>query len=80
MKDGTRVRLIAECRLDDGIVKASVEPVRLPPASGFASTVGAANRVRIETARTGVYVHSGPGAGGPETGSAVLADILAVMG
>lgn len=77
---GTRVRLIAECRLEQGAVRAFVRPVLAPPMSGFARTIGADNRIRIETTGTGVYVLSGPGAGGIETAAAVFADLPGVDG
>jgi homoserine dehydrogenase len=75
---GYAVRLLASASLsDDGIV-ASVIPTCVATNSPFGWTTGVTNRVEIEGEPVGTIRIAGPGAGGPETSSAVLADIVAV--
>lgn len=69
-EDGRTVRLIGE--VSDGDV--SVGP-RLVPAGGTLAVSGTRNIVQLETEHAGRLNLSGRGAGGPETASAVLADI-----
>jgi homoserine dehydrogenase len=73
---GGSVRLLAECaRLPAGIATA-VEPVIVDEESVFARAAGEENIVEIETVHAGTIRLSGPGAGGPATASAVLADMV----
>lgn len=75
---GMAVRLIASAsRVGDGIA-ASVLPTCVAANSPFGWTTGVTNRIEIEGDPIGAVHIAGPGAGGPETSSAVLADILAV--
>lgn len=69
-EDGHTVRLVGEVR--EGTVE--VGP-RLIPEQGSLAVSGTQNVVQIETAHAGPLTLSGRGAGGPETASAVLADI-----
>jgi homoserine dehydrogenase len=69
-EDGHTVRLVGEVR--EGSVR--VGP-RLIPETASLAVSGTRNVVQIETAHAGPLVLSGRGAGGPETASAVLADI-----
>jgi len=76
---GYTIRLLASAgRLEDGRIAASVLPTCVPSNSPFGWTTGVTNRVEIEGHPVGTIRIAGPGAGGPETSSAVLADIVAV--
>ncbi len=69
-EDGRTVRLIGE--VADGAVR--VGP-RLVPETDPLSVSGTQNIVQLETSHAGRLNISGRGAGGPETASAVLADV-----
>ncbi|WP_135305360.1 homoserine dehydrogenase [Haloarcula amylovorans] len=69
-EDGRTIRLIAE--VTDGEVR--VGP-RLVPENAPLAPTGTRNIVQLETEHAGRLNISGRGAGGPETASAVLADI-----
>jgi homoserine dehydrogenase len=70
-EDGRTIRLIGEVTPDDGV---RVGPRLLPQNAALAVT-GTRNIVQVETAHAGQLNISGRGAGGPETATAVLADI-----
>ena len=69
-EDGRTIRLIGE--VSDGEVR--VGP-RLVPENGTLAVSGTLNIVQLETERAGRLNISGRGAGGPETASAVFADV-----
>ena len=69
-EDGRTIRLIGE--VADGSVR--VGP-RLVPEHGTLAVSGTLNIVQLETRHAGRLNISGRGAGGPETASAVLADV-----
>jgi homoserine dehydrogenase len=69
-EDGRTIRLIGE--VADGEVR--VGP-RLVPENGTLAVSGTLNIVQLETKHAGRLNISGRGAGGPETASAVLADV-----
>ncbi|PSQ28704.1 homoserine dehydrogenase [Halobacteriales archaeon SW_10_68_16] len=69
-EDGRTIRLIGE--VSDGEVR--VGP-RLVPAYGALAVTGTRNIVQLETEHAGQLNVSGRGAGGPETATAVLADV-----
>jgi len=69
-EDGRTIRLIGE--VADGDVR--VGP-RLVPENGTLAVSGTLNIVQLETQHAGRLNISGRGAGGPETASAVLADV-----
>ena len=69
-EDGRTIRLVGE--VADGDVR--VGP-RLVPENGTLAVSGTLNIVQLETSHAGRLNISGRGAGGPETASAVLADI-----
>jgi homoserine dehydrogenase len=69
-EDGRTIRLIGE--VADGEVR--VGP-RLVPAYGALAVTGTRNIVQLETEHAGRLNVSGRGAGGPETATAVLADV-----
>jgi len=70
-EDGQTIRLIGEVT-SDGAVR--VGP-RLVPEHGTLAVAGTRNIVQLETEHAGRLNISGRGAGGPETASAVLADV-----
>ena len=74
---GTRVRLVASATRRDGVVTARVHPATLHADDPLAAATGVANVVEVETALAGTLRWTGPGAGGPATASALLADTLA---
>jgi len=69
-EDGRTIRLIGEVR--DGEVR--VGP-RLVPEHAALAVTGTRNIVQLETEHAGLLDISGRGAGGPETATAVLADV-----
>ncbi|MFP4625526.1 MAG: homoserine dehydrogenase [Natronomonas sp.] len=69
-EDGRTIRLVGE--VADGDVR--VGP-RLVPEHGTLAVTGTQNIVQLETKHAGRLNISGRGAGGPETASAVLADV-----
>ncbi|WP_132056939.1 homoserine dehydrogenase [Halorussus amylolyticus] len=69
-EDGRTIRLIGEAT-PDGV---RVGP-RLVPENGTLAVSGTRNIVQLETEHAGRLNLSGRGAGGPETASAVLADV-----
>lgn len=74
-----RIRLVAGAALrDDGTIEASVLPTTLPETAPLAAVTGVRNLVEVVGEPVGSVVFAGPGAGGPETSSAVLADLLAI--
>lgn len=75
--NGSRVRLIAECkRLPGQRVTAAVEPVVVSSDSSFGRTVLEENRVEVDLGWTSPLSVSGPGAGGSPTAAALLSDLL----
>ncbi|ELZ30060.1 homoserine dehydrogenase [Halogeometricum pallidum JCM 14848] len=69
-EDGQTIRLIGECTPDT----VRVSP-RLVPQNAALAVTGTRNIVQLETEHAGQLNISGRGAGGPETASAVLADV-----
>jgi homoserine dehydrogenase len=69
-EDGRTIRLIGE--VQDGTIR--VGP-RLIPEHGALAVTGTRNIVELETEHAGLLDISGRGAGGPETATAVLADV-----
>jgi homoserine dehydrogenase len=74
---GCTVKLLAICEQVDGAVTARVHPAMIPRSHPLASVSGAYNAVFIEAAAAGQLMFYGQGAGGPETASAVLGDLVA---
>ncbi|SFF83435.1 homoserine dehydrogenase [Halopelagius inordinatus] len=70
-EDGRTIRLIGEATPNGGV---RVGP-RLVPTNAALSVTGTRNIVQLETAHAGQLNISGRGAGGPETATAVLADV-----
>ena len=69
-EDGRTIRLIGEATAD----RVTVAP-RLVPTGGTLAVTGTQNIVQLTTQHAGQLNISGRGAGGPETATAILADI-----
>lgn len=75
---GERWKLIGSVEEQDGVVRATVQPRRLPLAHPLAAVSGATNAVTYSTDLLGDVTLVGPGAGRIETGYALIADLLAI--
>ena len=75
---GYQIRLVASAKRMSGGVAASVNLVAVPARSSLGSTDGVTNRIEVTAAPVGTVAFEGPGAGGPATSSAVLADLNAI--
>jgi homoserine dehydrogenase len=76
---GLGLKLIGTAeRIDDG-VSVRVHPAFLYAAHPLASVNGPFNAVTIESQSITEITLSGPGAGGPQTASAVLGDVVSAM-
>jgi homoserine dehydrogenase len=76
---GLGLKLIGTAeRIDDG-VSVRVHPAFLYAAHPLASVNGPFNAVTIESDAITEITLSGPGAGGPQTASAVLGDVISAM-
>lgn len=74
---GYAVKLLAICeRVDDGGLVARVHPTLIPLDHPLAAVRGAYNAVFVEAQSAGQLMFYGAGAGGPETASAVLGDLV----
>lgn len=77
---GFVVKLLGVARLIDGAVSVRVHPTLVPRGHRLAAIGGPDNAVLLESRSTREIMLVGPGAGGDETASAVLADILSILG
>jgi homoserine dehydrogenase len=77
---GYAVKLLAVARLVDGAVALRVHPALVPQDHRLAAIGGADNAVLVQSRGAGQIMLVGPGAGGTETASAVVADVLSVLG
>ncbi len=78
---GLSLKLIGTAERLDGGISVRVHPAFLPSAHPLASVGGSFNAVTVESAAITEITMSGPGAGGSQTASAVLGDVVAaVMG
>lgn len=74
---GLAIKLVARAeRAPDGGLRAGVTPMAVSAASPLGSTRGVTNVVDFDAEPVGRVTMAGPGAGGPATASAVLADLL----
>ena len=74
---GYAVKLLAICeRVSDGGLVARVHPTLIPLEHPLAAVRGAYNAVFVEAQSAGRMMFYGAGAGGPETASAVLGDLV----
>jgi homoserine dehydrogenase len=78
---GLAIKLIARAeRTPAGPVRAAVTSMAVAATSPLGSTRGVTNLVHIDADPVGRVTMAGPGAGGPATASAVLADLLVLGG
>jgi homoserine dehydrogenase len=76
---GLGLKLIGTAERVDGGLSVRVHPAFLYPAHPLASINGPFNAVTIESPAITEITLSGPGAGGPQTASAVLGDVVSAM-
>ena len=77
---GFAVKLIASALQSDGAVAARVSPTLVPRNHPLATVDGAFNAVMLQGRSIREVILEGPGAGGEETATAVIGDLLAVIG
>jgi homoserine dehydrogenase len=76
---GLGLKLIGTAERIDGAISVRVHPAFLYGGHPLASVSGPFNAVTIESANITEITLSGPGAGGPQTASAVLGDVVSAM-
>jgi len=76
--EGKRWKLIGTVERVNGVVKASVRPVKIALGHPLASVGGATNAITYSTELLGDVTLVGPGAGRLETGYALLNDLIAI--
>jgi homoserine dehydrogenase len=76
---GLGLKLIGSAERVDGGISVRVHPAFLYPGHPLASVNGPYNAVTIESEAITEITLSGPGAGGPQTASAVLGDVISAM-
>jgi homoserine dehydrogenase len=76
---GLSLKLLGTAERVDGGISVRVHPVFLYGEHPLASVNGPFNAVTVESDAITEITMSGPGAGGPQTASAVLGDVLAAM-
>lgn len=78
---GFRIRMIGRSqRISDSEILASVSPMLIAVDHPLASVQGPTNAVMVHGHPCGKLIVQGPGAGGPETASALAGDIVGVLG
>jgi homoserine dehydrogenase len=77
---GYRIKLIAEARRGPAGVVARVHPTLVPRSHPLASVDGAFNAVMLRGQAIREITLVGPGAGGSETASAVIGDLMGILG
>jgi homoserine dehydrogenase len=76
---GLGLKLIGTAERVDGGISVRVHPAFLYPGHPLASVSGPFNAVTVESEAITEITLSGPGAGGPQTASAVLGDVISAM-
>jgi homoserine dehydrogenase len=76
---GLGLKLIGTAERVDGRLSVRVHPAFLYAGHPLASVNGPYNAVTVESAAITEITMSGPGAGGPQTASAVLGDVISAM-
>jgi homoserine dehydrogenase len=76
---GLGLKLIGTAERIDGGLAVRVHPAFLYSGHPLASVHGPFNAVTVESAAITEITMSGPGAGGPQTASAVLGDVISAM-
>ena len=77
--NGERWKLIGKLENENGQVRASVQPTRLPITHPLASVMNATNAITFTTDLLGDVTVIGPGAGRAATGYAIVEDLLAIV-
>ncbi len=77
---GFVMKLLGVARLVDDAVSVRVHPALVPADHPLAAIGGADNAVLLESSRVRQIMLVGPGAGGTETASAVVSDVLSILG
>ncbi|HWH15354.1 MAG TPA: homoserine dehydrogenase [Miltoncostaeaceae bacterium] len=77
---GFVVKLLGVARLQDGAISVRVHPALVPYRHRLAAIGGPDNAVLLESDTVREIMLVGPGAGGVETASAVLADVMSILG
>lgn len=77
---GFVMKLLGVARLNHGAVAVRVHPALLPSDHPLASVSGPDNAVLLESSTVRQIMLVGPGAGGIETASAVVADLVSIVG
>jgi len=77
---GFVTKLLGVARLVDGAVSVRVHPALVPGDHPLAAISGADNAVLLESSTVRQIMLVGPGAGGTETASAVVSDVLSILG
>ncbi len=76
---GLGLKLIGTAERINGGLSVRVHPAFLYPGHPLASVSGPFNAVTVESSEITEITMSGPGAGGPQTASAVLSDVISAM-
>ena len=76
---GLGLKLIGTAERVDGGLSVRVHPAFLYPGHPLASVGGPFNAVTVESETITEITMSGPGAGGPQTATAVLGDVISAM-
>jgi homoserine dehydrogenase len=76
---GLGLKLIGTAERVDDALSVRVHPAFLYPGHPLASVNGPFNAVTVESEAITEITMSGPGAGGPQTASAVLGDVISAM-
>jgi homoserine dehydrogenase len=76
---GLQLKLIGTAERVDGGLSVRVHPAFLYPGHPLASVAGPFNAVTVESEAITEITMSGPGAGGRQTASAVLGDVVSAM-
>ncbi len=76
---GLGLKLIGTAERIDGRLSVRVHPAFLYPGHPLASVSGPFNAVTVEAEAITEITMSGPGAGGPQTATAVLGDVISAM-
>jgi len=77
---GFVLKLLGIARLAHGGISVRVHPTLVPEGHRLASVMGPDNAVLLESDSVREIMLVGPGAGGTETASAVLSDVLSILG
>ena len=77
-QEGYRYKLIASTKKENGQIRASVSPQRLPLSDPLAGVMGANTALTFDLDLLGKVTIQGPGAGKTETGYSIFTDMLTI--